>query len=222
MTFKATANEKKIITNFAEGANAFSFWDGGISTDNSGTWGEVLNDEISALCGVTAKSATGIMGSLVKKDFFCSTYTPDAYPNDNGTYRPGKWIELTELGVEVILARKAELEELVAEYGEDVEDKDELAEALAEIEDVSDDELLDGIIEDALAEERGDEADDESNDEEETDEELPEPVPAAVVVTHRAPTAHSGCDHPTEGTEGKKARARCRAARAKAAAKSDA
>lgn len=221
MTFKASANEMKIITNFAEGANAFSFWDGGISTDNSGTWGEILNEEISSLCGVTTKSATGIMGSLVKKDFFRSTHTEDAYPNDNGTYRPGKWIELTELGVEVILARREELKELEEEYGEDVEDKNELAEALAEIEDF---EVIhvDAEIEDAIAEETGDEADDESNDDEETDEELPEPVPAAVVVSHRAPTAHSDCDHPTEGTEGKKARARCRAARAKAAAKSDA
>jgi hypothetical protein len=195
MTFKATANEKKIISNFAEGANAFSFWDGGISTDNSGTWGEVINDEISSLCEVTTKSARGILGSLVKKGFFSAHRVEDAYPLEGGGHRPGNWIELTELGVEVILARKSELEELEAEYGEDVEDSDELKEALAEIADEPVDDI--GL-----------------EDLEETDEELPAPVPAST-VTHKAPTAHSGCDHATEGAEGKKARARCRAARAK-------
>lgn len=221
MTIKLTANETKIITHFAEGGKSFTFWDNGFQVDGSGTWGAVFNDELSSLCGVTVQSARGILGSLIKKDILKSELVPDAYPNANGKgSKPGHWVELTELGVELILARKAELEELIAEYGEDVGDQDELAEALAAMEtetapDTAEDDLVDPL--ELPLEGEAEDVFEGLNLDEEVDEEveLPAPVPAAS-VNHKAPTAHSECTHEIAGSEGKKARARCRAARAKA------
>lgn len=81
-----------LVNNFApvdkriRGNGGYSFFDGGLSADNSGTWAYCLIEESG-----NPKTYRGVISSLVKKGFLASYRTED-----------GVWIDLTEDSVQYL------------------------------------------------------------------------------------------------------------------------
>lgn len=94
---KLTDKERAVLGAFNEPKSPYSFWDGGITTEESGTYFSVFTEEIvgHVLDNSTLQGSKMVVNSLVKKGYM----TTSAMDNEG---EADHWIELTDQGVEMI------------------------------------------------------------------------------------------------------------------------
>lgn len=85
-----TAHETAVLAGID--GRRFSFFDEGVE-EGSGTWGAAFAEEIAGLLGVSARTAQGVLGSLVSKRLMETEREPG---------EDGRWTWLTEAGVAAI------------------------------------------------------------------------------------------------------------------------
>lgn len=114
---KLTDKERMVLAAFNEPKSPYSHWDGGIGTEDSGTYHSVFTEEImgSVLDNGTLQGAKLVVNSLIKKGYFTSKDMDNDGEKDH-------WIELTDQGVEMIHELGLDDEDLVLSLAEDEEE----------------------------------------------------------------------------------------------------
>jgi len=114
---KLTDKERSVLAAFNEPKSPYSFWDGGITTEESGTFHSVFTEEIvgSVLDNSTLQGAKLVVTSLIKKGYLTSKDMDNEGESDH-------WIELTEQGVEMIHELGLDDEDLIMQMAEDEEE----------------------------------------------------------------------------------------------------
>ena len=198
---KLSDNERMVLAAFNNDDRPFSNFDDGIAVDSS-TYASDLVDDIASLLEVEAKSAKGMLSSMIRKGIFVSE---DTAIDDEGHERD-KIVKLTDAGVEMISDLRIEDEEIMLEV--DIEDEEP-------VEEDPDEEPVDELAhtrEAANARIKKARKKDTEELKEAAADDIKEGKPSLR-------TSHAGCKHATQGKEGKIARAKCRRERAAAAAK---
>jgi hypothetical protein len=198
-----------LMNGFNADKNPFSFWDGGFTSEDSGTWASSFVTEAAHIMGKPESSAKRTITELTKKGIFTAREEPaeEGVPilegdkvvgHVEGTERAAdQWIELTPAGVELISDLRIEDDEaMLAMDDEDDEEPEVQTKSIASL-------AADKRIKEARAQEtKGRKA--------AAKEDIAEGKPGLR-------TSHANCEHATHGKEGKIARAKCRRERAAAA-----
>lgn len=198
---KLSDNERMVLSAFNQDDRPFSNFNDGIAVDSS-TYASDLVDDIASLLEVEAKSAKGMLSSMLRKGIFTSEETAI---DDEGHERD-KIVKLTDAGVEMISDLRLEDEEAMLEV--DIEPDIEVD---GDPEEEPEDELA-HTREAANARIKKARKKDTEDLKEAAAEDIKEGKPSLR-------TSHANCKHATQGKEGKIARAKCRRDRAAAAAK---
>jgi len=120
MANKLTDKERTVLGAFNESPMPYSNWEGGVSTEDSGTFHTVFTEEIvgSVLDNSTLQGAKMVTTSLIKKGYLTSKDMDNEGEADH-------WIELTDAGVEMISDLAIEDDELTLALDEDDEEEHE-------------------------------------------------------------------------------------------------
>lgn len=201
---KISDNERMVLNRFNDEKQFYSFWDGGYKAEDSGTYASEFILEMSNAMGKPESSAKTALTNMIKKGIFKASdvAAEDPITAEDGTeVQPGKpadrWIELTEAGVELIADLRLEEDEAMLDLDVEEDDDDEPEMQTKSIAA----QAADARIK-AAREAQGRKA------------------AAKADIADGKPglrTSHANCDHPTQGKEGKMARAKCRRERAAAA-----
>ena len=107
MANKLTDKERSVLGAFNHSPKVYSHWEGGVSTEDSGTFHTVFTEEIvgSVLDNSTLQGAKMVVTSLIKKGYITSKDMDNEGEADH-------WLELTDAGVEMISDLHLEDEEL--------------------------------------------------------------------------------------------------------------
>lgn len=204
MSTHLTDNQRMLMNGFNADKNPFSFWDGGFTSEDSGTWLSSFVTEAAHIMGKPESSAKRTITELTKKGIFTSRDEPAEEPitADDGTVvQEGKpadqWIELTTAGVELISDLRIEDDEAMLNMDEEEDDEPEMqTKSIASL-------AADARIKEARAKET-------KGRQKAAQEDIAAGKPGLR-------TSHANCEHATHGKEGKIARAKCRRERAAAA-----
>lgn len=212
MTINLTDNQRMMMNGFNADKNPFSFWDGGFTAEDSGTWESSFVPEVAHIIGKPESSAKRTIHDLVKKGVFTSREEPaeEGIKADDGTeVQEGKpadtWIELTPAGVELISDLRLEDDEAMLEM--DMEDDDE-----------DDEPKVRTMVSEAARKATEKAKADNTKTTKARQKAAQEDIKAGKPGLR---TSHADCSHATHGKEGKIARAKCRRDRAAAAAKAE-
>jgi len=194
MSAKLSDNERLVINEFNEPKPRFTHWENGFKAEESGTYLSDFIKEVAVVLDKPEKSAQGVISSLVKKEYL-KTAPNDGEGDDSR-------IELTEAGVELIHDLRIEEDEAMLDLDEDHFDADEeepeiQTKSIAALEA---DKRIKAYKEETAGRQKAAKED---------------------ITTGSKPNmrySHANCDHPTQGKEGKQARAKCRRERAAKAA----
>lgn len=206
MSAHLTDNQRMLMNGFNADKNPFSFWDGGFTTEDSGTWESSFIPEIAHIVGKPESTAKRTLNDLIKKGIFTARDEEGEEPAraEDGTVVEGtgrdadRWIELTDAGVELIADLRLEEDDMLDMELDDEDDEPEIqTKSIAALE-------ADKRIKEARAKQNK-ELKDAAN----------EDIKAGKPGLR---TSHANCSHATHGKEGKMARAKCRRERAAKAA----
>lgn len=207
---KITDNERMVLNQFNADKKFYSFWDQGYVTEDSGTYLSEFIPEMARAMGKPESSARPVFTGMKKKGIFTTRDVPAEEPimTTDGTteVQAGKpadlWVELTDVGVEMISDLRLEEDEAMLDLEEDEEEED-----LPESEEEELDEpIVDTVIKAAARKRRAETAGLKAA----AKESIAQGKPSLR-------TSHADCSHATQGKEGKMARAKCRRERAAAA-----